>query len=238
MKRLRVGICEDDVVQLSYLQQEVDRYFTENGFSVIVEVFESAEQLLFRYPSGMPFECLLLDIGLKKMDGMALAKKIRTKDRELPIIFITGEKEYVFEGYKVGAVRYLLKPYRPEDLAEALSSVLQMKKEQPAEEYLGFRFQGEYVKLNRRDILLAEVKGHYLYIRTKKEMYNYKGSMKQLREEWTDSCFALANRSVLVNLENVDRITRTECFLNDGTCVAVSRGCYQKLNQSFVEWFV
>lgn len=238
MRRIQVGICEDDVTQLEYLQQETERFFAEKGFCAIVETFESAEQLLFHYPASMPFQCLLLDIGLKKMDGMDLAKRIRSEDKELPIIFITGEKGYVFEGYKVGAARYLLKPYKPEDLAEALSSVMQLWQEKAVEEYIVFCSQGEYIKLKRRDVLLAEVHGHYLSIKTKNQTYSFKGSMKVLREEWSDACFALANRSMLVNLQNVERITRTECFLSDGSSVPVSRGCFQNLNKSFVEWFM
>lgn len=238
MKKIQVGICEDDVTQLEYLRQETKRFYMKKGFSVIVETFESAEQLLFHYPSGMPFHCLLLEIGLKKMDGMDLAKRIRSADKELPIIFITGEKGYVFEGYKVGAARYLLKPYKPEDLAEALSFVMQIQEEKSVEEYIGFCSNGEYVKLKRKDILLAAVHGHYISVKTKNQEYSFKGSMKMLREEWPDSCFVLANRSILVNLQNVERITRTECFLSDGSSVPVSRGCYQNLNKSFAEWFI
>lgn len=238
MDRIRVCICEDDVTQLEYLQQETEGFFRQKGLTAAVETFESAEQLLFHYPAGLPFQCLLLDIGLGKMDGMDLARKIRAQDRELPIIFITGEKGYVFEGYKVGAARYLLKPYKPEDLAEALSSVLQIQEERSEEEYLGFYFQGEYIKLKRKDVLLAEVHGHYISIKTKGQEYTFKGSMKVLREEWPDSCFVLANRSVLVNLQNVERITRTECFLSDGSSIPISRGCYQNLNKGFVEWFM
>lgn len=238
MRKIKIGICEDDVTQLRFLQQQTEHFFAEKGFAVAVEMFESAEQLLFHYPSSMPFQCLLLDIGLKKMDGMDLAKRIRTIDKELSIIFITGEKEYVLEGYKVGAIRFLLKPYKPEDLAEALSSALQVQEEKSVEEYISFYLQGEYMKLKRNEIVLAEVCGHYLTIKSTKQDYNLKGSMKMLREEWKESCFVLANRSVLVNLENVEKITRTECFMSDGSIIPVSRGCYQNLNKSFVEWYM
>lgn len=237
MKELRIGICEDDITQLKYLKQEVERYYFQNNISVVVDTFESAEQLLFKYPMDLPFCCLLLDIGLKEMDGMGLAKKIRDKDKELPIIFITGERDYVFEGYKVGAARFLLKPYQQEDLEEALSCVMELKEEKP-DEYIGFQYQGEYLKLRKQDILYVRVNGHYLYVKLRDREYSFKGSMKQLREEWNEQCFVYANRSVLVNLENVERITRTECILCNEEILSVSRGCYQNLNKAFVEMFV
>lgn len=234
MKQLRIGICEDDEVQCRYLQQEIRRYYDRSGIQTVTEIFQSAEALLFQYPLDLPFHCLFLDIGLKKMDGMDLAKRIRERDRELPIIFITGDKESVFEGYKVGAVRYLLKPYEQKDLMEALSCIRELGWERETEEYIGFRYQGEYRKLKKSEILLAEVQGHYLCVRTKGGDYTYKGSLKQLREQWTDEVFCMANRSVLVNVLNVEKITRTECYLSDGSVVSVSRSCCRNLNQVFM----
>lgn len=234
MKQLQIGICEDDETQCRYLKQEIRQYCDRSGMHAEIEVFQSAEALLFQYPLDLPFHCLLLDIGLKKMDGMDLAKQIRERDRELPIIFITGDKDSVFDGYKVGAVRYLLKPYQKRDLEEALSCICEMVQGRGTEEYIGFRYQGEYMKLKKSEILLAEVQGHYLCVRTKEKEYTYKGSMKQLRQEWSEECFCMANRSVLVNVLNVEKITRTKCHLADGITVPVSRGCYQNLNQVFV----
>ncbi len=238
MNHLRIGICEDDPVQTTYLQQEIRRYYDRNGILAEIESFHSAEALLFRYPTELPFQCLLLDIGLKKMDGMDLARRIREYDRDISIIFITGDRDSVFDGYKVGAVRYLLKPYRRMDLEEALCCIRETRREQGTEEYIGFRYQGEYRKLKKSEILLAEVQGHYLCVKTIQGEYTYKGSMKQLRQEWTDDCFCMANRSVLVNILNVERITRTECLLADGTVVPISRSCYQNLNQVFMRCFM
>lgn len=237
MRQLRIGICEDDVTQLKYLKQQVEAFYKESGILAVIESFESAEQLLFNYPEDLPFNCLLLDIGLKKMDGMALAKKIRNRDRDVSIIFITGERDYVFEGYKVGAVRFLLKPYTMEDLREALLCIADREPEKP-DEYIGIKIQGEYLKLKKKDILYAEVKGHYLSIKTSKQDYVLKGSMKKLKEELNDSCFVFASRSVLVNMENVEKIARTECILCGGICVSVSRGCYQHLNESFMKFYI
>ena len=141
VNHLRIGICEDDPVQTTYLQQEIQRYYDRNGILAEIESFHSAEALLFRYPTELPFQCLLLDIGLKKMDGMDLARRIREYDRDISIIFITGDRDSVFDGYKVGAVRYLLKPYRRMDLEEALCCIRDTRREQGMEEYIGFRYR-------------------------------------------------------------------------------------------------
>ncbi len=238
-KPVRIGICEDDSTQLQCLQHEVLQYYNEKGSPVNIEQFQSAEELLFKYPEALPFHCLLLDIGLKEMDGMELARHIHKHDKSLVIIFITGYKEYVFEGYIAGALRYLLKPYQKHNLWEALSSMEKEKLDfgNKPEDYIGFYYLGDYIKLKKSDIIYAQVKGHYIYIKTKNQEYSYKGSMKKLKEQWNDSCFCMVNRSVLANIQNIDKITKTECFFSCQTSCPVSRSCYQALNQAFVKYY-
>lgn len=63
---------------------------------------------------------VFLDIMLGAMNGMELARSIRERDNRVQIIFLTGVQDYVYEGYEIGAVRYLLKPVRRQELEMAL----------------------------------------------------------------------------------------------------------------------
>ena len=138
-----------------------------------MEAFSDSAAFLFQYPGSYPFDLIFLDIDLGGMDGMALARKIRETDSEVPILFLTNHKEYVFEGYEVQAFRYLLKPVTEDTLFPLLEELQAMR----------------------------------------------------------------AHRSYLVNLAHVERITRTECLLSDGTKIPVSRGCYASLNHAFLQFY-
>lgn len=63
---------------------------------------------------------------MKEMSGMELARTIRSKDNEVKIIFVTGIKDYVFEGYEVGAIRYILKPIEEASFMKLLSSKIRL----------------------------------------------------------------------------------------------------------------
>lgn len=234
---LRIGICEDDMTQKEYLVKEIEGYYREIGSSVKISAFGSAEELLFQYPDNLPFDCVILDIKMKQMDGMKLAERIRKTDARMKIIFITGDRDYVFDGYKVGAVRYILKPYKRQDLVEALECINDSVEAALTEEAVYLNYQGGSLKLVKSDILYVQVQGHYIDIYTTGENYNYKESMANLRKTLSDSYFVMANRSVLINLQHVERITRTQCLLDDGSLVAVSRGAYEGLNRAFLEYY-
>jgi len=105
---------------------------------------------------------------------------------------------------------------------------------------------GETQKLFLSDLLFVESDNHYLTLHTAAGTETFKKNLSEFREElsaaWqasgrTEECFAAAHRSYLVNLAHVERITRTECLLSDGTKIPVSRGCYASLNHAFLQFY-
>ena len=80
------------------------------------------------------FAVVLLDVQMPDIDGFETAKLMRSnnKTRNVPIIFVTAinkEQAHVFEGYKSGAVDYLLKPFNPDILLSKVSVFLGMYKQ-------------------------------------------------------------------------------------------------------------
>nr|SUY21480.1 two-component response regulator [Clostridioides difficile] len=59
-------------------------------------------------------DIIFLDIELGKSNGVDIAKTIRKHSKDTIIIFVTGFSDYVFHGYDVGALNYILKPYKTE----------------------------------------------------------------------------------------------------------------------------
>ena len=142
------------------------------------------------------------------------------------------------------AFRYLLKPVTEDTLFPLLEELQAMRgQEKP---HLLLSLGGETQKLFLSDLLFVESDNHYLTLHTAAGTETFKKNLSEFREElsaaWqasggTGECFAAAHRSYLVNLAHVERITRTECLLSDGTKIPVSRGCYASLNHAFLQFY-
>lgn len=233
-----IGICEDELIQIEYLNREIKNYYQQKNVKITIENFQSAEELLFKYPEDLPFDCLILDIKMKQLDGMELARKIRERDKHINLIFVTGYRDFVFDGYKVSAARYILKPIHLPELIEALEYVhTEGAKQVRQKGAVCVNYGGDFIKIQKTDILFVEINGHYVTIKTKEREYIYKETMKHIIEQLSDERFVAANRSVLVNLEHVERLSGKECVMSDGQVFSISRNAYQNLNKRFIDYY-
>lgn len=234
---LKIAIVEDDETQLTYVKELMKQWVTGTQNTLKLVTCESAEEFVFKYLEAMDFDLILLDIRLRKMNGMELAKQIRKKDRTVQIAFLTGVKDYVFEGYEIGAIRYLLKPVQEKDLYKLLDDCI-ARTLHKMNEYFVFPYQGESVRIYYYEVIYIQVEGHYLQMITINKTYEWKGSLSSTLDILDKHRFILANRSTIVNLEHVIKITREQCCLEDGQNIPISRGYYNALNEAFISYYL
>jgi len=72
------------------------------------------------------FDACILDVMLPELDGFSVAKEIRKKDQQLPIIFLTARsmKDDKLKGFRAGADDYITKPFSSEELVLRLKAIL------------------------------------------------------------------------------------------------------------------
>ena len=95
-----------------------------------VQVFASAQEFLTTWPRIAP-SCLVLDVQLPGISGLDLQQELADGDAQIPIIFMTGYGDIpmTVRAMKAGAIEFLTKPFRDEDLLSAVDQAI--KREQP-----------------------------------------------------------------------------------------------------------
>ena len=98
------------------------------------------------------FDLCILDVMMPYKDGYTLAKEIREKNKEVPIVFLTAKsmKEDVLKGYKVGADDYLNKPFDSEVLLMKIKAIMQRKANDVKTDHIKFEFQIGNFHLNSK----------------------------------------------------------------------------------------
>ena len=131
----QVYVVDDDLS----VREGVGRLIRSSGLKV--EAFASAQEFLTNWPSEA-LSCLVLDVQLPGISGLDLQQELRSRDAQIPIVFMTGYGDIPMSvrAMKAGAIEFLTKPFRDEDLLNAVNQAIERgrqldeSKNKPAEE--------------------------------------------------------------------------------------------------------
>lgn len=231
---LRIGICDDEQVERDYVQSLVNQWAKSSQHNVEISTFTSGENFLFHYEDKKDFDILLLDIQMKEIDGIKLAKQIRKDNEQMQIIFITGYMDFMSEGYDVSALHYLMKPLKEEQFFSVLTKA--SNKLGTKEKALFITVNKEQIRLLHKEILYIESQGHYVLIQTEDREYKVKKKMADLCNQ-LDQGFFRCQRSYIVGLLHVTKITRKAVHLGEEIELPLSRGLYEDINEALISYF-
>jgi len=135
MANNRILLVEDDQNFGDVLRSYLEMHNYE------VTLATDGAQGLESYNKGQ-YDLCIFDVMMPRKDGFTLAKEIREKDTEMPIIFLTARtmKDDVLQGFKIGADDYITKPFNSEELLYRIQAVLKrsQQKADPREEIKEF----------------------------------------------------------------------------------------------------
>ena len=230
---LSIAICDDEKVEIDYLTGLVSKWANAQNISVHLEKFYSAENFLFAYKEEVSVDILLLDIEMKELNGVELARKIRCDNETIQIVFITGYPDYVAEGYDVSALHYLVKPVSGGKLFEVLDRAV--KRLSKKEASLLIDTSKGMVLLELSDIVYIEAFDHTLEVYTKNDGCTVKMPLKKFEEKLTGN-FIHCHRSYIVNLAYIKKITRINVVTDAGKALPLSRRLYAEVNRAMMEY--
>jgi len=151
-----VYVVDDD----ASVRESLSSLIRSAGMSV--EVFASPFEFLAK-DALSDLSCLVLDVRMPGLDGLALQEKIAGLGREIPIIFITGHGDVplAVRAMKAGAIDFLNKPFDDTDLLDAISVALSRVSEMATErtESATLRQRFETLTPRERQIMLAVAQG-------------------------------------------------------------------------------
>ncbi len=230
LKMLQIAVCDDEKSMGEYLRELIDRRLSGRE-DYCVSVFWSGETLLCEAGN---FDIFFLDIDLKDMSGIDMARRIRQVS-EAVIVFVTALKEYVFDAFDVHAFQYLLKPINEEKffqvLDHAVAQCLPAKEKEP----LVIRVKGIYRNIPKENILYAENEARKVALHLGEEQVSYYAKMGELEGLLGDSFFR-CHRGYLVNLGAVKGYDTGSIQLKNGETILMAKQKYSAFVEAYMEF--
>ena len=229
--KFKIAICDDEQNQIDYMASIVASWSAHAGHNCEIRTFASAEAFLFEYEEDKAFDILLLDIEMKNMNGIELAKRIRKDHNRAEIIFITSHFEFVWEGYEVDALDFIVKPADQFSINYVLDKAIN-RLESTSSTLIAIKTSDGIVSLSSNDITYVEVFDHNLVYHTTKGVYDVRGRLSDVLKKLDPKRFIMCNRSFVVNLRYVQSACNDYLTI-DGTKISVSKSHRKEIMQHF-----
>ena len=169
------------------------------------------------------FEVLMVDIHMPEMSGMQLVERLSKEDGPMPsVIFITAHHEHALEAFQKRAVDYVLKPFDPDRVHDALDVAVRRSTQERSERVLGLlndlqirperpkriavKDKGRVVFVDVAETISVEANGNYVLLQHKAGSYLLREKIGDIAEKLKSHGFIRIHRSVLVNRAFVESI--------------------------------
>ena len=229
---LRIAIVEDDPQVQDQLQNYIRRYFDGRDGEFRITVFSDGDELLEDYRAD--YDLILLDIQMKRLDGLETARRLREMDEKVYLIFVTNLAQYAIRGYGVNALDFVLKPINYLMLRTMLQRVERLI---AAQEKSGVLLPTEngVMRLNAGEIIYVETDNHVSVVHTDRGVFSLRESMKNIEAMLPGSTFFRCNNCYLVNLERVEQVVKNEAIVGKEK-VIVSRPRYKAFMEALTRY--
>ena len=220
---LSIAICDDEEYFRITEKQLILKYMAGKNCECMIDMYESGKELLALKSAISQYHIIFLDVNMEEIDGIF-------------IVFVTAFITYALEGYKVDAVRYLIKDH--ESLEKAMTECMDtiLEKMDYEENEMTFDFQEGKTTISLENLIYVESNLHRLVFYMAGEdavHYTIYTKLDDVAELLQNKGFCRIHKSYLVNLKYVKSVERYRAVLSNGKSLAISKARFLDTRNEF-----
>lgn len=230
--KIDIAILEDNDQDFSYLSSLLTAWSHRTDNTITITRFQNTN--IIRDFTINNYDLLFADIELKGAGpetGISICEKLRANGFNNEILFLTAFKEYVFDGYNVRALNYLVKPITTEKLSASMKRFLEFH----TKNYYKLQDRSLLIQIKYNDILYITKEGNNTLIHTQNETYYERTSLSKIMDKLTHT-FIQCHKSYIVNLSHVNSLSGSEILLTNGTKITVGRNHLTPVRNALLDY--
>ena len=184
---LHIAIVEDDPKYQRELQTAVERYARKQKEPIRTSIFSDGDEILENYTAN--YDIILLDIQMRRMDGMRAAERIRELDTNVILVFVTQMVNFAVQGYAVNAMDFLIKPISYPSLERVLRKAVALCKKHT--QYITVPTSKGLLRLDAQKIYYFESYSHRIIVHAEEgKEYQLRETMRKMEETFGPTVFS------------------------------------------------
>ena len=230
---MEIAICDDRAADRALLAEYLEAALETRRLDYTLRAFSGGEEMLSAM-GQVPYKINFLDIYMRGMSGVELARRIAGRDPKAAIVFTTTSPDYMAEGFQVGAVHYLVKPFTAQAVDQALERCLRLVGR--SERYLELLVNRVPRRVLFSQVLYAESQNRYCAINTPGQVLKAYMRLDELQGQLDDVRFLRCHRSFLVNMDHIAGVLDYDFVLDSGARVPIRREERLRIKTAFEEY--
>lgn len=239
---MRIAVIDDNSQDRKAAITLAKEYFIQRkeyeNIQIFYDEYHSGEDFLKSYIKGI-YDILFLDIYMKSLTGIDIARQVSLTDENCHIIFFTSSEEHYPESYEVHAKGYVTKPLKESSYAFCNAMDYVMKQ-------LSLQFSGLTIFLNGsevfcpfKEILYFEVNNRKLYFHLLEKTFEVSGKYLDYSQELlNDTRFLECYRSLIINMDYIQNYDEDNFLLKNNERLPISRRKKQMVLNQYMKYFL
>lgn len=209
---IKIAIIDDEEEAVKTLVGYLDRYSEEKKILFDIATFNNVVPFIDNFKGQ--YDIVFLDILMPYLNGVDAAHKLREKDKNFILYFVTSTKQFAIKGYEVEALDYLVKPIEYyEFILKVTKAFDRLNKASNAS--ITVKTRNGYKSLDASEIIYVEVISHHCEIHTTSGLYRQYLTIKSVENRLKDHGFVRCNNCYLVNLAYVTSIEEYDVVVGE-----------------------
>ena len=236
MRKLRIGICDDEISWLQKARDIIGRYADSIDYEVEMILFQSKADIV-AYEEIL--DAVFMDIELKDGNGIQAFSFLQQKWKETMIVYLTNYLFYATDVYETEHVYFVVKEEFEKRIKAVFDKLVNIKSN--ADKKLKFKLIGgasREVILSPNEIFYFERDKRRTKIYTDSGTYEIWEKITDLENVLPQKEYVRCHNSYIVYLPALREISANNVIMEDGTEIPVSRFYAGKMKEKFAEWAI
>lgn len=229
---MNIAICEDSIEMLGKLEMLVYDCYDGDSSQFICDTFLSGEELFqILQKEHIQYQIYLLDIEMKKINGLEVAAFIRKMNQNAAIIFVTSHSELMQDAFDVLAFHYLIKPFNDEKARQVILRAIEYQGLQ--KKTFHYRIRKKINTLYYEHIEFFESYKRKIIIHLTDGEDEYYGMLKEVSNQLESRCFVQVHNSYIVNMDFIKYADALHITMMSGAKIHLTKKYYKEFNAAY-----
>ncbi|MCH5321040.1 MAG: response regulator transcription factor [Eubacterium sp.] len=210
-------ICDDENSCIETIKKYLKKYCEEHNITCFCDCFNTSEEAIH---SKVKYNIAFLDVEMGDINGLKIAERLKQKNKNIIVFFITDYEKYIDDAMNLFALRFLKKPLDYTRFYSGLDKAIELINEDVVEFYL--KDSKKLLKIKSNEILYIETLSHKTKVVTVNGIYYSSDLIDFWEKKLSHTSFYRIHKSYILNLDYINEYQRIEVKLSNGDIIPVS----------------